>query len=344
MRRTVERGVPRRRPARPVYALRAPSVPGDNEDMSERVMARPTRTRRLGRGWLRAHGLEVALALPLVLYLLLLTAAPIVETVRLSLSGPLDGGFPSLGRYRALLASDVFWAALRNTVVVALLSVTLEMSVGLALALTLHVRFPIRGLVRTLVLMPLGVPTVVSAAVMLLVFARAGYLNAILLDGADVLAAFGISWRPEPVGWTVAGGWRTLFTVAVADTWKVVPVVTLILLAGLQAIPEEVEEAARTDGATGWRRLLYVVLPLLAPYLTAAVILRAIDAFRIFEIALVLAGRIEPVLGTFVWSRYAPPTSDPFTAAAGAVVLFVLFLAFVLLYLRLVARPGEVTA
>ena len=70
-----------------------------------------------------------------------------------------------------------------------------------------------------------------------------------------------------------------------------------------------------------------MVLPLLAPYVTVAVILRAIDAFRIFEVALVLAGRVEPVLGTFIWSRYAPPASDPYTAAAGAVVLFVLILA-----------------
>jgi trehalose transport system permease protein len=292
----------------------------------------------------RAHRLELALALPLVTYLLVLTAAPIVETVRLSFSAPADGGFPSLGRYRFLLTSDVFRRALRNTVIVVLFSLVLEIGLGLALALTLHRRFALRGLVRTLVLMPLGVPTVVSAAVMLLIFTRAGYLNALLLAVADGLGALGIHWRVEPVGWTVAGGWRTLFTVAVADTWKVVPVVTLILLAGLQAIPEEVEEAARTDGATGWRRLLHVVLPLLAPYLTAAVILRAIDAFRIFEVALVLAGRVEPVLGTFIWSRYAPPTSDPFTAAAGAVVLFALILTFVALYLRLVARGGEAAA
>jgi ABC-type sugar transport system permease subunit len=292
--------------------------------------------------WLRAHGLEVLLAAPLVAYLLALTAAPIVETVRLSLSAPLDGGFPSLARYRALLASDLFRAAFRNTLIVALLSLVLEVGLGLILALTLHVQFPLRGAIRTLVLMPLGVPTVVSAAVMLLVFARSGYLNALLLDGADALGALGIVWRVHPIGWTVSGGLPTLFTVVVADTWKVVPVVTLILLAGLQTIPVEVEEAARADGATGWRRLLHVVLPLLVPYVTVAVILRAIDAFRIFEVALVLAGRVEPVMGTFIWSRYAPPTSDPYTAAAAAVVLFALILAFVALYLRLLARPSEV--
>jgi trehalose transport system permease protein len=306
--------------------------------------ARPGRRRGPAASWVRAHGLELALVLPLVAYLLALTVAPIVETVRLSVSAPSDGGFPSLGRYRLLLASDVFRRALWNTVVVVFFSLALEIGLGLALALTLHRQFAFRGLVRTLVLMPLGVPTVVSAAVMLLVFTRAGYLNALMLAAADGLATVGIELRIEPVGWTVAGGWRTLFTVAVADSWKVVPVVTLILLAGLQAIPEEVEEAARTDGATGWRRLLHVVLPLLAPYLTAAVILRAIDAFRIFELALVLAGRVEPVLGTFIWGRYAPPTSDPFTAAAGAVVLFVLILGFVILYLRVVAERGEVAA
>jgi trehalose transport system permease protein len=286
----------------------------------------------------------MALALPLVAYVLVLTAAPIVETIRLSLSAPLDGGFPSLGRYRALLGSDVFRAAFRNTLVVVLLSLALEITLGFALAMTLHRRFPLRGLVRTLVLLPLGVPTVVSAAVMLLLFTRAGYLNALLLAAADALGGAGIAWRFEPVGWTVAGGIPTLFTVAVADTWKVVPVVTLILLAGLQTIPVEVEEAARVDGATGWGRFAHVVLPLLAPYLTVAVIVRAIDAFRIFELALVLAGRVEPVLGTFIWSRYAPPVSDPFTAAAAAVVLFALVLSFVALYLRVVVRRQAAAA
>ncbi len=305
------------------------------------VAARPGRPGRAVASWVRAHGLELALALPLAVYLLVLTAAPILETLRLSLTAPADARFPSLDNFRGLLGSDVFRRALRNTVAVAGLSLVLELGLGLAVALTLHVRFRFRGLVRTLVLLPLGVPTVVSAAVMLLVFSRSGYLNAGLLTLADLAHRLGIAWRPQPVGWTVVGGWPTLFAVAVADTWKVLPVVTLILLAGLQGIPEDVEEAARVDGATGWRRYRHVVLPLLVPYLTAAVILRAIDAFRIFETALVLAGRVEPVLGTFIWSRYAPPVSDSYTAASGAVVLFLLVLGFVALYLGVVARRGE---
>jgi trehalose transport system permease protein len=119
------------------------------------------------------------------------------------------------------------------------------------------------------------------------------------------------------------------------------PVVTLIFLAGLESIPEDVYEAADVDGAVRWQRFARITLPLLAPYLTMAVVLRAIDAFRIFELALVLAGRVEPVLGTFIWSRYGPPVSDPFTAAAAAMALFALILAFVGLYLWLVASRTE---
>jgi trehalose transport system permease protein len=217
----------------------------------------------------------------------------------------------------------VFRSAVVNTAVVALFSLSLELSLGLGVALALHTRFPLRGVVRTVMLLPLGVPTIVSGAVMLLVFSRSGYLNSLLF----YLAGFvnwlpGVEWEFLPLSWTVAGGWRTLLTVAIADMWKVLPVVTLIFLAGLQAIPEEVYEAADVDGATPWQRFCRITLPLLLPYMTMAVILRAIDAFRIFELALVLAGRVEPVLGTFIWSRYGPPTNDPFTAAAASVVLF----------------------
>ncbi len=80
---------------------------------------------------------------------------------------------------------------------------------------------------------------------------------------------------------------------------------------------------------------------MLIPFITMAIILRAIDAFRIFELALVLAGRVEPVLGTYIASRYLPPTSDPFTAASASVVLFGIIMVFIVAYLRLVARRAE---
>lgn len=296
------------------------------------------------RRWVHKHGFEVALTTPLILYIVVLTVAPIVDTFRLSFSGLRGDAFPSLESYRDIFGQQVFRTALKNTVIVALLSLALELSIGLAVALTLNARFRFRGFVRTLVLVPLGVPTIVSGAVMLLIFSRSGYLNSVLFWVSDVVNALpGVEWEFTPLAWTVSGGWRTLLTVAVADMWKVLPVITLIFLAGLQSIPEDVYEAAAVDGATKWQRFLRITLPMLVPFITMAIILRAIDAFRIFELALVLAGRIEPVLSTYIADRYLPPTNDPFTAAAGAVVLFAIIMVFIVAYLRFVARRVEAT-
>lgn len=296
------------------------------------------------RRWVHKHGFEVALAAPLILYIVVLTLAPIIDTFRLSFSGLRGDTFPSLESYRDLFGQEVFRTALKNTVIVALLSLGLELSIGLAVALTLNARFRFRGFVRTLVLVPLGVPTIVSGAVMLLIFSRSGYLNSVLFWVSDAVSLLpGVDWEFTPLAWTVSGGWRTLFTIAVADMWKVLPVITLIFLAGLQSIPEDVYEAAAVDGATKWQRFYRITLPMLVPFITMAIILRAIDAFRIFELALVLAGRIEPVLSTYIADRYLPPTNDPFTAAAGAVVLFAIIMVFIVAYLRFVARRVEAT-
>lgn len=285
-------------------------------------------------GWLRRYRFELALVLPMLTYVVVLTIAPILDTIRISFTSRGDLAFPSMASYQAIFGSEVFRDAVVNTLFVALLSLTLELVVGLTVALALHARFPLRGFVRTVMLVPLGVPTIVSGAVMLLLFSRSGYINSLLSTflGQDF----------QGINWTVAGGWRTLLTVAIADMWKVLPVITLIFLAGLQSIPEEVYEAADVDGATKWQRFARVTLPLLIPYITMAIILRAIDAFRIFELALVLSGRVEPVLGTFIWNRYAPPTSDPFTSAAASIVLFAIIMVFILLYLRFVASRREV--
>lgn len=291
--------------------------------------------------WFTKHRFEAALMLPLVMYVLVLTLAPIADTLRLSFTGRSTSAFPSLGNYRLVMQSGVFREAFNNTIVVALLSLSLEIFVGITVALTLHTRFIGRGAARTIVLIPLGVPTIVSGAVMLLLFSRSGYLNSLLFNLADLVNKIpGVEWEFRALSWTVAGGWRTLLTVAIADMWKVLPTVTLIFLAGLQSIPDDLYEASSVDGATKWQRFWRITLPMLVPFITMAVILRAIDAFRIFELALVLSGRVEPVLGTYIGNRYLPPTSDPFTAAAGSMILFLLIMGFIMLYLRFVARRG----
>ena len=177
---------------------------------------------------------------------------------------------------------------------------------------------------------------------MLLLFSRSGYLNSLLAGVADLFNKLPLpDWTFVPLSWTVAGGWRTLFTVAIADMWKVLPVVVLIFIAGLQSISEDVYEAASVDGASKWQTFKKITLPMMVPFITMAVILRAIDAFRIYELALVLAGRVEPVLGTYIGNRYLPPTNDVYTAASSSIVLFGMILAFIVLYLKFVALKEE---
>lgn len=297
---------------------------------------------RRRRGWLRRHRFEMALVAPLVLYILLLTLAPIFDTFRLSLSGSDGTAFPSVTNYTRIFESEVFRTAFKNTVIVAMLSLVLELVIGLATALALNARFKGRSLVRTIILIPLGVPTIVSGAVMLLLFSRSGYLNSLLAGVADQFNKLPLpDWNFVPLSWTVAGGWRTLFTVAIADMWKVLPVVVLIFIAGLQSISEDVYEAASVDGASKWQTFRKITLPMLVPFITMAVILRAIDAFRIYELALVLAGRVEPVLGTYIGARYLPPVNDVFTAASSSIVLFVMILAFIVVYLKFVALKDQ---
>jgi trehalose transport system permease protein len=292
--------------------------------------------------WLRRYRFQVALVLPLVAYVLVLTVAPIIDTFRVSFTAPGGGRLGTLENYSTIFGSEVFRTAVVNTLIVAILSLVLEIGVGLSVALALNVAFRGRGFVRTVTLVPIGVPTIVSGAVMLLIFARSGYLNSLLAGLANLVSLIpGVDWHFRPFALTVAGGWKTLFTVAIADMWKVLPIMILIFLAGLQSIPEEVNEAADVDGATRWQRFWRVTLPLLIPYITIAVILRAIDAFRIFELALVLSGRVEPVLGTYIGQQYLPPTSNQYTAAAASIVLFGIIMLFIVLYLRFVAARGE---
>ncbi|MBI4736208.1 MAG: sugar ABC transporter permease [candidate division NC10 bacterium] len=142
-----------------------------------------------------------------------------------------------------------------------------------------------------------------------------------------------------PVDWVGTRG-LALFTVAVADAWKVTPLVMLILLAGLQAIPGELYEAARTDGASRWRQFAAITLPLLKPALTMALIVRGVDAFRIFALPLALTGRGLPVLSTYAYVEYLE-YGNPHTSAASSAILLIMILLAVGTYLKL-AGPEEV--
>jgi trehalose transport system permease protein len=266
--------------------------------------------------------------LPLAAYLSCLTVAPVASTLVMSATAP-DIGI-TLEHFRRIVTDYQFGEAVINTLVITGIGLTLELLLGLGAALALAGRPVGRRIFSILLLVPLGVPTIVSAAVMRTVFGTVGYLNEALLRLGAIQA---------PVDWT-GERWLALVTVAVADAWKVTPLILLILLAGLQAIPGELYEAARTDGASGWRQFFAITLPLLKPAVTMALIVRGVDAFRIFALPLALVGRGLPVLSTYAYVEYLE-YGNPHTAAASSVILLVMILVTVLAYLKL-AGPEEV--
>jgi trehalose transport system permease protein len=206
----------------------------------------------------------------------------------------------------------------------------IELSLGLATAMARADRFRGQGLVRVLLLIPLGVPTIVAASTMRYVFGMVGYLNAVL---------YRLGLLTLPIDWT-GSRWLAVVTVAIADALKVTPLVMLILLAGLQVIPRELYEAARTDGAGPWQQFWRMTLPLLRPALTMAFIIRGVDASRIFALPLALVGRHLPVLSTFAYVEYLE-YGNQHTSAASSMLLLMMILITVGTYLRL-AGPEEV--
>ena len=265
---------------------------------------------------------------PITLYLLGLTLAPVASTLWLSVAGT-DGGV-TFDHFRRIVDHYQFGEAVANTLAITAVGLALEMALGLAAALALVGRPRGRTVFQVCLLIPLGVPTIVAAAVMRAIFGTVGYLNEIL---------FRLGLIGTPVDW-VGDRALAILTVAAADAWKVTPLVLLILLAGLEAIPGDVYEAARTDGASRWRQFRAITLPLLKPAITMALIVRGVDAFRIFALPLALVGRGLPVLSTYAYVEYLE-YGNPHTAAASSVVLLAMILLTVGTYLRL-AGPEEV--
>lgn len=263
------------------------------------------------------------LAAPLLLYLLFFLAYPSAYALQLAFTDTITHAFPSLANFRLLWADPLFWQALLLNLALPLLSVVIELLLGLGLALLLAARFPGRRLLRAVVIVPFALPEIVFLTTMRYVFAPRGYANAALI-------AAGAS----PVDWLLPGRAVTFLTVVAVDAWHVTPVVFLMLLAALSAIPEEVLEAARLDGAGAVRRLVFITLPLLRPALIAAVLLRGLDALRVFATPLVLTG-VEgiPVLSTYAFHQWSDYGNDG-AAAAAATLLAVLSVTLSLPLLR----------
>ncbi len=194
-------------------------------------------------------------------------------------------GLPTLGRkwvwfenYRDLFLDGVAIHCLINTIVFVLLSTFCELLFGLVIALIIHEKFRGRGLVRAAVLVPWALPTVVASQMWRFIFNDKYGLMNLLLFGSDVSDYR--AWLAHPVS--------AFLAIVVADVWKTSSFSALLILAGLQTIPDELYEAARMDGANAWQRFTQITLPLIRPSLLIALLFRTMDAFRVFDLVFVM--------------------------------------------------------
>jgi len=241
--------------------------------------------RRRGRSLFREERrLGAALVVPSVAVIALVAAYPICYAVWLSLNEysvitPGLSRFVGLDNYIDALSSSDFWGAWTTTILFTAISVSLELVIGLVMALVMQEAFRGRALLRAVVLVPWAILTVVTAITWRTIYEpELGFANTMLdalsLPGANTV------WLGEE-GYALA-------VMILADVWKTAPFMALLLLAGLQGIPGELHDAAKVDGASTWQRFRSITLPLLVPAITVALIFRSLDALRIFDLPYIL--------------------------------------------------------
>jgi multiple sugar transport system permease protein len=215
------------------------------------------------------------LCAPAVIAMLLVTAYPIIYAVVLSfqdldLRFPEEGGFVGLDNYGTVLTSDLWWTDLFNTLFITVIAVSIELVLGMAIALVMYRAIFGRGAIRASVLIPYGIVTVVAAFSWQFAFDPAtGFVNNLPLI-ADDKAWFGERFSAFAV-------------IIMAEIWKTVPFMALLLLAGLTTIDDGLYEAAKVDGANAWQRFVRITLPLMKPAILVALLFRTLDSFRVFD-------------------------------------------------------------
>jgi multiple sugar transport system permease protein len=210
--------------------------------------------------------------------MLLVTAYPIVYAILLSLQRsdlrfPDQAKFVGLRNYADVLSSSLWWQDLTTTLILTIFSVLIELVLGMGLALLMHRAIFGRRTVRASILIPYGIVTVVAALAWKFAFdPTTGFVNALLNTDR--------AWFSQQV--------PSMVVIVLTEVWKTVPFMALLLLAGLTLVPEDLQRAARVDGATAWQRFTQITLPLMKPAILVALLFRTLDAFRIFDTVFVM--------------------------------------------------------
>ena len=269
------------------------------------------------------------LVAPAVILMLLVTAWPMIQALYLSmfryrLTAPDDRDFIGVDNYVTVLTDSLFWQDMFNTVLIMVVTVAVELVIGFAFAMVMHRVIFARGAIRTSILIPYGIITVVSAFAWQFAFSlNNGFVN---------------SWLPfveENFNW-FGDHWPAMFAIMVSEIWKTTPFMALLLLAGLAQVSEDMLEAAKVDGATWWQRLWKVILPNMRAAIMVAVLFRALDAYRIFDNIFVMTrGAQETESVSFLTYRQVIEQVQLGLGSALSVLLFlsVLILAYLIIKL-----------
>jgi multiple sugar transport system permease protein len=247
--------------------------------VATREAEQPTRRRRQLTDRAREERrLGWLLCAPAVIAMLLVAGYPIVYAFILSLQRydlrfPDDREFVGFGNYITVLSSSTWWEDFFNTMIITVVSVAIELVLGMIIALVMHRAIFGRGPVRAAILIPYGIVTVVSAFAWRYAF--------------DAGPGFVMNWfNLETPPLTERGG--SFVVIILAEVWKTTPFIALLLLAGLALVPEELMRAAKVDGANAVQRFFRITLPLITPSILVALLFRTLDAFRVFDSVFVM--------------------------------------------------------
>ena len=262
------------------------------------------------------------LVAPTIIIIALVAVYPIIDSIRLSfLNNPLvpsGSTFVGLKNYIQVIGDPAFRSSIGITIVFSVVSVALETLVGFAVALLMNQMFPGRGLVRTAILIPFAFPTIVSGQIWLLMFNAQNGVLTYLMQVTHLLAP-GDSLLRTPSGLVTAA--------IIIDVWKTTPFMALLLLAGMQVIPNELYEAAGVDGSNRWQQFWTITLPMLRSALLIALMFRLLDALRAFDLFYVLTGGGREIQTMALYSyanMFQGTTVDFAPGVAAAVVLFLI--------------------
>ena len=232
------------------------------------------------------------------------------------------GGFEN---YANALTDDRFWTAIRFTAIFTVTSVFAEFVIGMGFALLMNQAFRGRGVTRAAILVPWVIPTVIAAQMWFFMFnVTPGFINTV----------FGLG----DFNWLGQQGWAA-FAIIVADVWKTAPFVALLLLAGLQTIPNEVYESGKVDGAGMFSRFWFITFPLLRPAILVALLFRTVDALRVYDLPQVMTGgAFNTESLSILVQQYVVRTPNPGYGSALSTLTFILVLGVGIIFVRWLGR------